>query len=96
MTDWSVILSMPFTLHRRKKGHHFSTTSTTRYNTLLITSLGYTSRPSDTKKKEEEEEFESKRLQMYCTVIILLSMFRLRFLIKERNWKYKGELIVVK
>jgi hypothetical protein len=48
------------------------------------------------KKKEEEEEFESKRLQIYCTVIILLSMFRLRFSIKERNWKYKGELIVVK
>jgi hypothetical protein len=48
------------------------------------------------KKEEEEEEFESKRLQIYCTVIILLSMFRLRFSIKERNWKYKGELIVVK
>jgi hypothetical protein len=51
MTDWSVILSMPFTLHRRKKGHHFSTTSTTRYNTLLVASLGYASRPSDTKKR---------------------------------------------
>jgi hypothetical protein len=46
----------------------------------LVASLGYASRPSDTKKKEEEEEFESKRLQIYCTVIESIYLNRLQSL----------------